>query len=350
MSAGVLGLGIVRCGGGGGGSTGDGGRRGDRVGEHARAGERERERDREGECKEEGERREGARRRRSIGASLDIREAEMPRVEPLTAVNVKVAVGLGGRIPFPGIDVFAMLDFCKQDAFSGVVVVLALASLFTCSMVPVAAVADADEDEDEDPSRGLGGGRIDLASCSFLRLTISALTRCLHFSCWAESSSTLMTCPSPPNHTRCPSSFSATRFASSWLPKLTQTMPSGAPVYLSDFPSKATTVPYWAKWRRTCGYGVSGLRPVTRIAGGGGGPVERSSHCVKEFVNKVCKRKRPDTHFVDEWVQLWAKLANAARTEILSLRFKFQSGVLHDDFWLAIGGLTVVSADNILSL
>lgn len=97
---------------------GDGGRRGDRVGEHPRAGEQERDRDREGECKEEGERREDARRRRSIGASLDIREAEMPRVEPLTAADGKVAVGLGGRIPFPGIDAFATLDFCTEDAFS----------------------------------------------------------------------------------------------------------------------------------------------------------------------------------------------------------------------------------------
>jgi hypothetical protein len=215
ISAGVLGLGIVRCGGGGGGSTGDGGRRGDRLGEPARAGERERERDREGECKE-GERREDARRRWSIGASLDIREAEMPRVAPLTAADGKAAVGLGGRIPFPGIEVLATLDFCTEDAFSRAVVVVALASLFTWCTAPVAEGADADEDED--PSRGLGGGRIDLASCSFLRLTISALTRCLHFSCWAESSSTLMTCPSPPNQTRCPSSFSATCFASSWLP------------------------------------------------------------------------------------------------------------------------------------
>lgn len=97
---------------------GDGGRRGDRVGEHPRAGEQERDRDREGECKEEGERREDARRRRSIGASLDIREAEMPRVEPLTAADGKAVVGLGGRIPFPGIDVFATLDFCTEDAFS----------------------------------------------------------------------------------------------------------------------------------------------------------------------------------------------------------------------------------------
>lgn len=195
---------------------GDGGRRGDRVGEDARAGERERDRDREGECKE-GERREDPRRRRSIGASLDMREAEMPRVEPLTAVEGKAAVGLGGRIPFPGIEVLATLDFCTEDAFGRVAVVLALASLFTWCMAPVEEGADADEDEDEGPSRGLGGGRIDLASCSFLRLTISALTRCLHFSCWAESSSTLMTCPSPPNQTRCPSSFSATCFASSWL-------------------------------------------------------------------------------------------------------------------------------------
>jgi len=218
ISAGVLGLGIVRCGGGGGGSTGDGGRRGDQVGERARAGERERDRDRGVECKGEGERREDARRRRSIGASLDIRDAEMPRVEPLTVADGKAVVGLGGRIPFPGIEVFATLDLCIEDAFSGVAVVLALASLFTCDMAPVAEDADADEDEDEGPSRGLGGGRIALASCSFLRLTISALTRCLHFSCWAESSSTLMTCPSPPNQTRCPSSFSVTRLASSWFP------------------------------------------------------------------------------------------------------------------------------------
>jgi len=55
-----------------------------------------------------------------------------------------------------------------------------------------------------------------------------------------------------------------------------------------------------------------------------------------------------DTHFVDERVQLWAELANAARTEILSLHFRFQSGVLHDDFRLAIGSLTVVSVDNLL--
>ena len=218
MSAGVLGLGIVRCGGGGGGSTGEGGRRGDRVGERARAGEREREREREceGECKGESERRADVRRRWSIGASLDMREAETPRVEPLATADGKAVVGLGGRIPFPRSEVFAALDFCPEDALRGAAVVLALASLFTCGTAPVTEGADADEDEDA--SRGLGGGRIDLASCSFLRLIISVLTRCLHFSCWAESSSTLMTCPSPPNQTRCPSSFSATCFASSLLP------------------------------------------------------------------------------------------------------------------------------------
>jgi len=190
------------------------------VGERACAcaGEREREHEREGECKGEGERRADVRRRWSIGASLDMRKAETPRVEPLDTADERAVVGLGGRIPFPGSEVFTALDFCTEDAFRGVAIVfaLALASLFTCGTAPVAEGADADEDEG--PSRGLGGGRIDLASCSFLRLTISALTRCLHFSCWVESSSTLMTCPSPPNQTRCPSSFSATCFASSWLP------------------------------------------------------------------------------------------------------------------------------------
>lgn len=97
---------------------GEGGRRGDRVGERVRGGERGREGECEGECAGDGEGRAGGRRRSSEPEpSFDMREAETLRVEPLTTADGKAAVGLGGRMPFPGSGVSATLDFCAEGAF-----------------------------------------------------------------------------------------------------------------------------------------------------------------------------------------------------------------------------------------
>lgn len=57
-----------------------------------------------------------------------------------------------------------------------------------------------------------------------------------------------------------------------------KTMPRGAPVDGSAFGSNAVIGACEEKCRLTCGYGVSGERPVMSIDCGGGGPTENSSY------------------------------------------------------------------------